>query len=469
MASKPEESDAAKAEPKAQEQNLEDMTDVPDPDEDDLDDLDGMDRLKFSDDEASDMLDDFSAVKIDPKKTQVADAGGPGRPSASAQETEAKAEAEDDALLDDDFAKQLQAGMAELMGEMDDSFENIFKELGAAAAATGEAPPSASAPAAEAPKDAKASSPPTGPDASFQETIRRTMERMQASGEQATAAAQSEGSDDFMAELLKQMQAGGMEGGLEGSEEEFSKLLMGMMEQLTNKDILYEPMKELNDKFPDWMAKNKDKISEENRKNYEVQEVLAREIVAKFEESTYSDSNTADREYIVDRMQKGLELLELGQLLLLERVHHHLVRAGGRLWCLVSPRSMRPRHGLLPKTRRLLDVPLEYYPVEVGVLRLLQVLVEGEPLQLEQLDKTQRDRPNSFLLPSWATSRFWVTGFGRAGRDANLLSVCLAGPADADMGDDWVALRALASRGASGGGVVARMGLDDKGEETAGR
>lgn len=42
MASKPEESDAAKAEPKAQEQNLEDMTDVPDPDEDDLDDLDGM-------------------------------------------------------------------------------------------------------------------------------------------------------------------------------------------------------------------------------------------------------------------------------------------------------------------------------------------------------------------------------------------------------------------------------------------
>lgn len=42
MASKPEESDAAKAEPKVQDQNLEDMTDVPDPDEDDLDDLDGM-------------------------------------------------------------------------------------------------------------------------------------------------------------------------------------------------------------------------------------------------------------------------------------------------------------------------------------------------------------------------------------------------------------------------------------------
>lgn len=131
------------------------------------------------------------------------------------------------------------------------------------------------------------------------------MERMQTSGDQATAAAQSEGSDDFMAELLKQMQAGGLgEGGLEGGEEEFSKMLLGMMEQLTNKDILYEPMKELNDKFPGWMEKNKDTVSEEDRKRYELQQGFVNQIVAKFEEITYSDSNAADREYIVDRMQK---------------------------------------------------------------------------------------------------------------------------------------------------------------------
>lgn len=189
---------------------------------------------------------------------------------------------------------------------MQAQFESIFKELGAAAAATGESPSSASTPATDVPRDTKASSS-AGPDASFQETIRRTMERMQASGDQATAAAQNEGSDDFMAELLKQMQAGGLEGGLEGSEEEFSKMLMGMMEQLTNKDILYEPMKELKDKFPEWLQNNKDKISEEDRKRYELQETFAREIVAKFEESTYSDSNAADREYIVERMQKVSE------------------------------------------------------------------------------------------------------------------------------------------------------------------
>lgn len=125
---------------------------------------------------------------------------------------------------------------------------------------------------------------------------------MQASGDQATAAAAAEGSDDFMAELLKQMQAGGLDA--EGSEEDFSKMLLGMMEQLTNKEILYEPMKELNEKFPGWLENNKDKTSKEDLKRYDEQQALVKEIVAKFEEPTYSDANPADREYIVDRMQK---------------------------------------------------------------------------------------------------------------------------------------------------------------------
>lgn len=102
-----------------------------------------------------------------------------------------------------------------------------------------------------------------------------------------------------MAEMLKQL---GGEGG--GSEEDFSKMLMGMMEQLTNKEILYEPMKELNEKFPEWLEKNKAATSAEDLKRYEEQQGLVKEIVAKFEESTYSDSNATDREYIVERMQK---------------------------------------------------------------------------------------------------------------------------------------------------------------------
>jgi peroxin-19 len=81
-------------------------------------------------------------------------------------------------------------------------------------------------------------------------------------------------------------------------------MLMGMMDQLTNKEILYEPMKELNDKFPEWMVNNRAKTPAEELKRYEEQQQLVKEIVLKFEEPSYADSNTADREYIVDRMQK---------------------------------------------------------------------------------------------------------------------------------------------------------------------
>lgn len=187
---------------------------------------------------------------------------------------------------------------------MQAQFENIFKQMSEGTTqADGSEQPAAST--SQAPEGASAASKPAetpAADASFQETIRRTMERMQNSGDQATAAAASGGEDDFMSEMLKQLSSGDFNA--EGSEEEFSKMLMGMMEQLTNKEILYEPMKELNDKFPDWLEKNKATTPAEDLKRYEEQRTLVAEIVTKFEEHTYSDSNSADREYIVDRMQK---------------------------------------------------------------------------------------------------------------------------------------------------------------------
>jgi peroxin-19 len=189
---------------------------------------------------------------------------------------------------------------------MQAQFENIFKELGVSADIGGEAdkaPPTSSKAADSGPSTGQVAEDLSG-DASFQETIRRTMARMQASGDQATAAAAADGSeDDFIAEMMKALKD--MPGAAgEGGEEDFSKMLMGMMEQLTNKEILYEPMKELNDKFPGWMEKNLAKLNEDDRKRYTEQQTLVREMVQKFEEPTFKDSNVADREYIVDRMQK---------------------------------------------------------------------------------------------------------------------------------------------------------------------
>src|SRR4051812_41847905 len=135
---------------------------------------------------------------------------------------------------------------------MQAQFDSIFKDLGASAAVEPGAAPASSSAAGPSATTAESSA---SAEASFQETIRRTMERMQASGDQATAAAAAGGSDDFFAELMKQMGSGDGEG--EPNEEEFTKMLLGMMEQLTNKEILYEPMKELTGRFRPWLEKNK--------------------------------------------------------------------------------------------------------------------------------------------------------------------------------------------------------------------
>ncbi|KAF4455647.1 hypothetical protein F53441_2046 [Fusarium austroafricanum] len=267
---------------------IDEMEDVPDPDEDDLDDLD-------------DMLDEFSTVKLDQAKPSETAASSKTEAPKGSTSSGKQPEVED-AFSEEEFAKQLQAGMADLLGELEQSpdmqaqFEDIFKHI-AAAEGTGDVPPPSisKGPTAQAPPE----------DASFQDTIKRTMERMQASGDQATAAAASGSADDFMSEMLKQLSSGDLgDLGGEGSEEEFSKMLMGMMEQLTNKEILYEPMKELDEKFPEWLIKNRDSTPKEDLKRYEEQQSIVREIVAKFEEKTYSDSNATDREFIVDKMQK---------------------------------------------------------------------------------------------------------------------------------------------------------------------
>lgn len=170
-------------------------------------------------------------------------------------------------------------------------FEAMMKGLNTVSAETTDPLPSAS-------KSSTTSA--TAAEESFQETIKKTMERMQASGDKATAAAVEEESDDFLAEMLKQMQSSGGE----GSDDDFSKMLMGMMEQLTNKEILYEPMKELDDKFPAWLEKNQGKTPKDDLERYLEQKKLVREIVGKFEEKGYSDENVEMREYIVDRMQR---------------------------------------------------------------------------------------------------------------------------------------------------------------------
>lgn len=237
-----------------------------------------------------DLLDDFSNTQLSTaQRLPALSASKPNNPAGNPETSDA---------IVDDFSKQLQEQMAALLGnvnetpEMKKEIEAMMLELGTAAdpGKLESEPNSTSAPSVAST---------SGGEDAFQETIRRTMERIQNSGEQATAAAASGDTDDIMAQMLKEMQSGDA-----GGEEDFSKMLLSMMEQLTNKDILYEPMKELHDKFPEWMGRNRENTNEEDLRRYEEQQRIVGEIVGRFEGKGYSDSRAADREYIVERMQK---------------------------------------------------------------------------------------------------------------------------------------------------------------------
>eukprot|EP00092_Neocalanus_flemingeri_P089531 GFUD01113289.1.p2 GENE.GFUD01113289.1~~GFUD01113289.1.p2 ORF type:complete len:124 (+),score=60.31 GFUD01113289.1:1-372(+) len=57
-----------------------------------------------------------------------------------------------------------------------------------------------------------------------------------------------------------------------------------MMQSLLSKELLYPAMKDIADKFPDWLADNRSKISEEQYDKHNKQYDLTRRICFKFEE-----------------------------------------------------------------------------------------------------------------------------------------------------------------------------------------
>ncbi|KAL7269117.1 Peroxisome chaperone and import receptor [Rhizina undulata] len=248
------------------------------------------DDLEDDLDELDDLLDEFNEPpplpSPPPQTTRESTGNWPQQDAAPGMEP-----------LDDEFARQLQMGMADLLSEMQGSkeFEHLVKELADATASPPPPPP----PSAQSSKPAPAAAGPSSSGAgstNFQDRIKKTMERMKSSEAEVDATIADAESDDFLAEMLKQMEG--------DSEEDFSKMLLNLMEHLTSKDILYEPMKELNQKYPEWLRNNESKQSKEEMDRYRDQHATVREIVAKFEESTYKDENDNDREYIIERMQK---------------------------------------------------------------------------------------------------------------------------------------------------------------------
>lgn len=177
------------------------------------------------------------------------------------------------AAQDEAFSKKLRGDMDQLLQEMNDdpeaqrAFEALMADL------TGKVDPANSRPSE------------TG---DFKDTINETMNRLH---EQGNPTNQTD-SDAFLSKMLSELQntAGG----------DVDSLLSGLMEELESKDILYEPLRELHEKYPAFLDKHSDDPQIER---YRAQSKIVSDIVAKFESKDYNDDDLKCREYIAERME----------------------------------------------------------------------------------------------------------------------------------------------------------------------
>ncbi|ORZ39751.1 Pex19 protein family-domain-containing protein [Catenaria anguillulae PL171] len=265
------------------------------------------------DDIDDDLLDDVLAGMTKPAPASV-----PSAKSATATSTTAKttgdavsagAQEEEDDLDEDAFARELSAGMEQLMSNLgndeDPAMRAAMEEMVKAFSGTPlpNAPTASAAPGVAASSSSGAASQPTA--GSFQDRIRQTMSKLEESDATAssTAGAGAEDMDSLMAEMMRQMES------LTESPE-FDSVLEGMMESLMAKDILHEPLRDLTDRYPAYLAENKDKLPADEYDRYTKQLTLMKQVITIYEENEGSGEDADQSKKVIQLMT---EIQELGQ------------------------------------------------------------------------------------------------------------------------------------------------------------
>ncbi|VDB92416.1 unnamed protein product [Peniophora sp. CBMAI 1063] len=253
-------------------------------------------------DDLDDILEEFkppaataASVTVPPPSTKS--------PAASSSAPKPVAQPDPDAFnadFADEFAKQMEAALRELGGE------------------SGEAGPSSTAPASDKDKEQEEAfrkawekllvdgmngegegegAPPAANAAEdpFQKNIREAMERLKQSDETLQANAASGGDD--LEKLLASL-------GGDSTDEDLHGILEGMMGQLMSKDVLYDPLKELHEKFPAYMKENDAKLSKADKERYQAQIASITKIMAVFDDPAYKDEDPEKSAEIVALMSE---------------------------------------------------------------------------------------------------------------------------------------------------------------------
>ncbi|ESW97863.1 hypothetical protein KL918_003247 [Ogataea parapolymorpha] len=154
------------------------------------------------------------------------------------------------------------------------------------------------------------SSPQPATKNNFQDVISETINRLKESGEQVDKSIKEEdGNDELITSLLKSLDLNLDLKGLDGQNggvEDVGNLLVEMLEKLSSKNVLYEPLNDLYQKFPAWLE-NPENQQDENYSKYQQQYAVIKEIISTFDLPDHEDKKNKD---IINT--KLEELQELG-------------------------------------------------------------------------------------------------------------------------------------------------------------
>ncbi|KAL0959039.1 hypothetical protein HGRIS_014344 [Hohenbuehelia grisea] len=242
-------------------------------------------------------------TRVDAAPPSVTPKPGGGLPAMTEEEDELAAE----------FAKELSKGMESLMremgapppsggaegGEIDEEQAKKFKAAWEAMLAEGMDGLMAGgdAPAGESSGSGTASG--AGKD-DFQSKIRQAQNKLKESESSMKSGAAGD-AEPSLEDLLKSIGADG-EGG--DNEEELAGMLENMMGQLMSKEILYDPLKELCEKYPTYLEENASKLPKPDIERYELQLASVRKIVSVFDEPGYNESDPQTQVKVVEMMSE---------------------------------------------------------------------------------------------------------------------------------------------------------------------
>ncbi|KAJ2702556.1 Peroxisome chaperone and import receptor [Coemansia sp. IMI 203386] len=262
--------------------------------------------------------------KTDSKKTPVAEtqttASSSTTGEAAGASSNKKADEDIGAKFQEEFAQQLAKGMEALLKDpsmldgapesqedMQKTIDNLLKQLGTIPGAENEEAGSKNNSDgtnnnASAGQTARAASEEQGEaPASFQDKIKATMDKLKESADKAESGGRGSGSGGLgaledmgmMDDLLRQMDN-------MGDDAQLDSLVDDVIGQLMSKEVLNQPLKDLDAAYPGYLEKNKDKIPKDEYERYQKQHDYIKQILVLFDESTDDEVNNPK---IIELMQ----------------------------------------------------------------------------------------------------------------------------------------------------------------------